>query len=112
MMTIVIFIISLFILILIHEVGHFVMAKRAGARVEEFGFGFPPRLFGIQKGETLYSLNLFPLGGFVKIFGESGEHKTDSSSFSSKSIPIRALIVVAGVILYVLLAYVLYTAEH
>ena len=58
-------------MVLIHEFGHFFAAKRFGVRVDEFGFGFPPRIFGKKIGETLYSLNLFPVGGFVKIFGES-----------------------------------------
>lgn len=57
-------------MVLIHELGHFIVAKKMGIKVEEFGFGFPPRIFGIKKGETLYSINLFPLGGFVKLFGE------------------------------------------
>jgi len=59
-------------LVLAHEVGHFFVAKWAGMRVWEFGFGFPPRLFGIRRGETEYTVNLIPLGGFVKIHGESG----------------------------------------
>jgi len=70
--TIIIFIFILGLLIFAHEFGHFLMAKRAGIKVEEFGFGFPPRLFSIKKGETIYSLNLIPIGGFVKIYGEEG----------------------------------------
>jgi len=73
------------------------MAKRAGVRVDEFGFGFPPRIFGIKKGETIYSLNLFPIGGFVKIYGEEGQGKNDPRSFASKSISRRSKILVAGV---------------
>ena len=69
-MTIIIFIITLSILVLVHEFGHFLMAKKMGVKVEEFGIGLPPRLFGMKKGETLYSVNLLPLGGFVKLFGE------------------------------------------
>jgi len=70
-MSVLIFIIILFVLVLVHEFGHFFTAKRFGIRVDEFGFGFPPKLFSFKKGETEYSLNLLPLGGFVKIFGES-----------------------------------------
>jgi len=70
-MSILIFIIILLILVLVHEFGHFFTAKRFGIRVDEFGFGFPPKLFSFKKGETEYSFNLLPLGGFVKIFGES-----------------------------------------
>jgi regulator of sigma E protease len=70
-MSIVIFIIILLVLVLVHEFGHFFTAKRFGIRVDEFGFGFPPKLFSFKRGETEYSFNLLPLGGFVKIFGES-----------------------------------------
>ena len=69
-MTILIFIITLSILVLVHELGHFLMAKKMGVKVEEFGIGLPPKIFGIKKGETLYSVNLLPIGGFVKLFGE------------------------------------------
>jgi regulator of sigma E protease len=69
-MSIIIFILILGIVVLIHEFGHFIAAKKNGVLVEEFGFGFPPRLGGIKIGETLYSINLFPIGGFVKLFGE------------------------------------------
>src|SRR3989338_9065364 len=70
-MNILIFVIILLVLVLVHEFGHFFTAKRFGIRVDEFGFGFPPKLFSFKKGETEYSFNLLPLGGFVKIFGES-----------------------------------------
>ena len=70
-MSIVIFVIILLVLVLVHESGHFFTAKSFGIRVDEFGFGFPPKLFSFKKGETEYSLNLLPLGGFVKIYGES-----------------------------------------
>ncbi len=69
-MSFLIFIFILALLVLIHEFGHFIIAKKNGVLVEEFGFGLPPRLFGIKKGETLYSINLIPLGGFVKLYGE------------------------------------------
>ncbi len=108
-LTIVVFILILGLLIFVHELGHFVLAKRAGIKVEEFGFGFPPRLFGIKKGETIYSLNLFPIGGFVKIYGEEGKTagpaKTDEKrAFYNKSIMTRAGILVAGVTMNFLLA--------
>ena len=69
-MTVLIFILTLSILVLVHELGHFLMAKKMGVKVEEFGIGLPPKLFGIKKGETLYTINLLPIGGFVKLFGE------------------------------------------
>ncbi len=84
-------------LVVIHELGHFFAAKKAGVLVEEFGVGFPPRLFSFKKGETVYSLNALPLGGFVKIYGETEEFKDNPRSFSSKSIGVRTGIVFAGV---------------
>lgn len=71
-MTILIFFAVLFVLILVHEWGHFIVAKKNGIRVDEFGIGFPPKLFGYKKGETEYTFNLLPIGGFVKIYGEDG----------------------------------------
>ncbi|RLG09136.1 RIP metalloprotease RseP [Candidatus Pacearchaeota archaeon] len=104
---ILIFIIILSLLIFVHEFGHFYAAKKSGIKVEEFGFGFPPRIFGIKRGETIYSLNLFPIGGFVKIYGEEGEGKNDKRSFSSKSVLTRAIVLCAGVIMNVFLAVIL-----
>ena len=69
-MAIIIFILILSILVLVHEFGHFIAAKRNGIRVEEFGLGLPPKIFSRQYGETMYSLNLLPFGGFVKLTGE------------------------------------------
>jgi len=104
--TIIIAVISLFGLIIIHELGHFVMARRFGVKVEEFGLGLPPRLFGKKFGETIYSLNLLPFGAFVKILGEEKEIQ-DPRSFSQKPIWQRALIVVAGVISFWVVAAIL-----
>lgn len=83
-MSILIFLGVLFVLVLVHELGHFAVAKWTGMRVDEFGIGFPPKLFGIKRGETLYSINLLPLGGFVKIFGEDGTD-VPSSPVSSEA---------------------------
>lgn len=107
MLTILAFIIILGLLVFVHELGHFLVAKRIGIRVEEFGFGFPPRLFGIKRGETIYSINLIPLGGFVKIFGEDGQAKRDKYSFAAKKIWQRAGVLLAGVTMNVVLAVVL-----
>jgi len=112
MATVFLFIAILAILILVHESGHFIMAKRARAKVEEFGIGFPPRVFGIKKGETVYSINFLPIGGFVKIFGEDGEEKKDQRSFSSKPIATRALIIGAGVMMNILLAIIILSIGH
>ncbi len=107
LLTIIVFIIILGILVFVHELGHFVMAKRAGMRVDEFGFGFPPRLFGIRRGQTLYSINLIPLGGFVKIVGEDGSDLSDPESFGNKSAWQRFTVLIAGVSMNVVLAWVL-----
>ncbi|MDP2650562.1 MAG: site-2 protease family protein, partial [bacterium] len=74
-MTVLIILIFLAILIISHELGHFWSAKKFGVRVDEFGFGLPPRVASRQVGETRYSLNLLPLGGFVKIHGQQREEK-------------------------------------
>jgi len=71
-------IIFLSILILVHELGHFLLAKKFGLLVEEFGFGLPPRVWGKKIGETIYSINALPFGGFVKIFGENREDEVTS----------------------------------
>jgi len=113
--TIIIFLLVLGLIIFVHELGHFVLAKRAGIKVEEFGFGFPPRIFGIKKGETIYSLNLLPLGGFVKIFGEDGKKEGDNNNdraFYNKSVGTRAKILVAGVTMNILLAVFLLGIGH
>ncbi len=89
---------------LVHEFGHFIFARKSGMKVEEFGFGFPPRIWAKKKGDTLYSLNLIPFGGFVKIYGEDGEHRDSPGSFSSKSVLNRLKVVVAGVVMNFLLA--------
>ena len=94
-------------LILVHEWGHFVAARKAGMRVDEFGFGFPPRLFGVKKGETVYSINCIPFGGFVKIFGEDGDDREKPRSFGSKSFSARLKVIVAGVVLNFLFAVLL-----
>lgn len=105
-MSILIFILILVALILVHEFGHFVVAKLAKIKVEEFGIFFPPKLFGIKKGETLYTLNALPFGGFVRIFGENhNEHAGDPRSFASKPRYTQALVVVAGVVMNIIFAW-------
>ena len=82
--SLLIFIAVLALLVLVHEFGHFIVAKKAGMKVEEFGFGFPPRLLSWKKGETTWSINLIPLGGFVQIAGENGgEDKIENLSISN-----------------------------
>ena len=109
LLTIIVFILILGLLIFVHELGHFLLAKKLGMKVEEFGFGFPPRIFGIKKGETIYSLNLIPIGGFVKILGEDNEKKgkKDPKSFSSKPIWQRAVVLSSGVLMNFILAIII-----
>ncbi|OGG40428.1 hypothetical protein A2118_02840 [Candidatus Kaiserbacteria bacterium GWA2_50_9] len=108
-MDILIFILVIVALIVVHEFGHFVVAKLSGMRVDEFGIGFPPRAMVIGKiGETEYTLNWLPLGGFVKIYGEDGGGE-DSRSFSKRPRILQALVLVAGISMNLLFAYVLIT---
>ncbi len=111
-MTIIIFIVIIAFLVFIHELGHFSAAKLFGVRVDEFGIGFPPRLLSWKKGETLYSLNFIPFGGFVRIFGENpneeSEHGQDRArSLTAKPYYQQALILVGGVFFNWLLAWLL-----
>ena len=141
-MSILLFLGVLFVLVLVHELGHFVVAKWTGMRVDEFGIGFPPKLFGVRKGETEYTFNLFPIGGFVKIAGEdgigdpsarpasilsersegenqagvqpryedgvlTGEESADTESFTSKSRWAQSAVLVAGVTMNILFAWLL-----
>jgi regulator of sigma E protease len=118
------FLITLFILsilVLIHEFGHFITAKRLGIKVEEFGFGFPPKAWGKKIGETTYTINWLPIGGFVKLHGEddAGGGKVNlkdltkdvtdiKRAFFARPVWQRALVVLAGVIMNSLLAFIIY----
>lgn len=108
-LSILIFIITLLVLVLIHEFGHFLMAKRFGIKVLEFGFGIPPRAWGKKIGETVYSINWLPLGGFVRLLGEDKDEpvgkKTQSGDFRAKPVWQRITVVVAGVTMNLLLAW-------
>ncbi|MBI3638517.1 RIP metalloprotease RseP [Candidatus Wolfebacteria bacterium] len=114
-LSIIIVLIFLSVLILAHELGHFLTAKKFGLLVEEFGFGLPPRIWGKKIGETIYSINALPFGGFVKIFGEDGDaeqHGTDADSrgnrsFLNLSLWRRAIIIFAGVFMNFLLGWFL-----
>jgi len=99
---------SLISLMVLHEFGHFILAKKFRVLVEEFGIGCPPRLFGKKFGSTLYSLNLLPFGAFVKIYGEEKEIK-EPSSFSTKSIWQRALIILGGVLSFWVISAVIFS---
>ncbi|MFC1950254.1 RIP metalloprotease [Chloroflexota bacterium] len=101
------FIAVLVVLIITHELGHFITAKASGVKVEEFGLGFPPRLLSIKRGETVYSLNAIPLGGFTKMAGE--EDPKVSRSLASKSVGTRILVLSAGSLMNALLPLLLFS---
>jgi len=124
LVAILIFIVILGLLVFVHEAGHFFAAKQSGMKVDEFGFGFPPRLVGLQKTggrwkvvfgskpidnpeHTVYSINWIPLGGFVRIVGENNEEADDPRSFVNKPFWPRLKTLVAGVLMNVILAWVL-----
>ena len=107
--TIILFLLILGVIVFFHELGHFFMAKLYGVKVEEFALGFPPKIFGIKKGETEYRLNWIPLGGYCKIAGEDGEEKNNPRSFSSKSISQRFQIISAGVLMNFFMAFVIFS---
>ncbi len=104
--AVLIFAVVILLLVVSHELGHFLTAKWFGVRVDEFGVGLPPRMFGIKRGETLYSINWLPFGGFVRIFGED-EDKDDPRSFSSRGIWVKSLIVSAGVFANVVVGFLI-----
>lgn len=117
-MSILLFFAVLFVLILVHEWGHFIVAKKTGMRVDEFGIGFPPKLFGKKWRGTEYTLNALPIGGFVRIFGENADDAASdmaggldvSDSFTSKSKLSQAAVLIAGVTMNVLFAWFLFFA--
>ena len=131
LITLLVFILVLSVLVLIHELGHFLVAKIFKIKVEEFGFGFPPKVFGIRRGETLYTLNLFPFGGFVKLYGEDeagGGRITNgklpvladspgkiengkldvSRAYFARPAWQRFMVVLAGVVMNTLLAFIIF----
>lgn len=97
-MSILIFIIVLIIVLSTHELGHFVLAKIFGVRVDEFGIGYPPRIWGKKIKDTIYSINWLPFGAFVKILGEDGDKQGDVNSFSSQKPWKRISVLLGGII--------------
>src|SRR5690606_26942825 len=95
----------------VHEFGHFWVAKRSGVKVHEFAFGFRPRLFAWKRGETEYAINLIPLGGYVRLEGET-EDTGKKGSFAAKPPKVRAAVLVAGVLMNVLLAWILLAISY
>ena len=134
-LTIIIFLLVLSLLVFVHEFGHYYTARKLGVKAEEFGLGFPPRIFGFYRdknrkwrfirgnrsledlskdekkapADTIYSLNWIFFGGFVKIKGENGDGKEDKDSFANKPAWKKALILVAGVTMNVALAWILFS---
>lgn len=127
MLTILIFVLVLGVLVFVHELGHFVVARMNGIKADEFGFGFPPRIGGIVKDDatgryrfvrgntevasshTVYSLNWIPLGGFVKIKGEDRDSAQEPDSFAGRSAWTRIRVLGAGVVMNFLLAWFLFS---
>ncbi|MDP3880670.1 MAG: M50 family metallopeptidase [bacterium] len=112
-MAAILLIVGISVLILLHEAGHFFAAKHYGIKVEEFGFGFPPRLFSKKKGETTYSFNLLPFGGFVRLYGEheahlEGKENIDKKrSFTHQSAWKRFIVIAAGIAINFLLGWII-----
>lgn len=115
-MIILLTILGIALLILVHEFGHFIAAKAFGIRVDEFGIGFPPRLFGTQRGETMYSVNLLPLGGFVRLHGETAgtsnvpsgtADMNDARSFIAQPAWKRFVVIAAGVAMNVFVGWLI-----
>lgn len=110
-MSIIIFIIILGVLIFVHELGHFLVAKKTGIRVDEFAIGFPPKIFSFVKGGTKYALNLIPFGGYVKIFGETPDEESNNpnakDSFVNKPKYTQAFVLVAGILFNIIFAWIL-----
>jgi len=108
--TIIIGLVVLSVILLSHELGHFISAKATGVKVEEFGLGFPPRLISFKWGETRYSLNAIPFGGFNKLTGE--EDPKDPRSLAGKKRGVRLLILSAGSLMNILLALILFSVSY
>lgn len=114
--TIFLFLIILLVLVVVHEFGHFLVAKLTNMRVDEFAFGFPPRLYSKKIGETTYSINSLPLGGYVSIWGENGSEedkahdgaKNHPRAFSNRPWWAQLLVLVAGVTMNMLLAWFIF----
>src|SRR3989339_94622 len=110
LLSILVFLLIFSIVVFVHEFGHFSAAKRAGIKVEEFGFGMPPRIFGKKVGETVYSINWIPFGGFVRLLGEDvskAEAKSSKRSYLNKSVRARSVVALGGIVMNFILAFLL-----
>jgi len=116
-MTLLLFLLILSILVLVHEGGHFLAAKKAGIKVEEFGFGYPPRIWAKKIGETEYSINAVPFGGFVRLYGDPAEGEVVGDrdfkrSFLGKSKKARSAVILAGVVANFLLGIFVFSIVY
>lgn len=109
LLSVIAFLVILTVLILVHELGHFLSAQAFGLKVREFGLGLPPRLWGIRRGDTIYSINWIPVGGFVSIEGEDDQGKVTRGSFGSINRFKRAIVLVSGVAMNFLLAVLIFS---
>ena len=111
LLSIIVFILLLGVLVFVHELGHFVVAKWTGMRVDEFALGFPPRLFGVKRGDTTYAINALPLGGYVRIHGEGADadQEPDERAFPNRPIWTRIVTIIAGVFMNLLFAFLVLT---
>lgn len=109
-----IFLVVLILLVVVHEIGHFLAAKISGVWVEEFGFGLPPKVWGKKIGDTLYTINALPLGGFVRLHGEDGGEglRYPKRAYANKPKLLRAFIVGSGVIFNFLMAVLLFSTVY
>jgi regulator of sigma E protease len=110
--SIVVFLLLLSVLVLVHELGHFLAARAFGIKVKEFGLGLPPRAIGWKRGETIYSLNWIPLGGFVSLFGEDDQENRGKGSFGSVNRLKRLVVLIAGVTMNFLLGLLVFTVVY
>ena len=107
--TIVAPIIVFAVIVLVHEFGHFIMAKLTGMKVEEFAIGFGPKICSVRYGETLYSLRILPLGGFNRIMGMDNQEYTDKRAFVNRPVWQKLLVVSAGAAFNIFLAFAIFT---
>ena len=94
-------------IVIIHELGHFIAAKKNDITVEEFAIGMGPKVFSVRKGETLYSLRLLPVGGFCQMLGEDSSNPSERA-FNNKSVWQRIVVIISGVLMNIILAFVIF----
>ena len=112
-MSLLIFLLALSVMILVHELGHFLVSKWKNVKVEEFGLGYPPRVLAKKLGETTYSLNLLPMGGFVRVWGMEGRVKQEKErSFYRQSKKVQVMILIAGVVMNFLASVLVFSVSY